>query len=224
MIARELQRLAEREPRFHGLAEASNVEFVFLQCVQNRPVAVTPTITTAPPQTAAAPIVAPKHKRPCLDRDQELEQFVASTERNKERYPWAWARDEYNKAHPGTLPTGRAGRNRVREGNAKDSQRKEKVGFSKSIHLSTAAIHPLSTLTAPRAPLYHASVLKRHGVNKGFSMLSIPGPPGVIEPGRLYLAKEARERLRIGPAAWRELRDGGLQVIRPRPPSLRLRR
>ena len=36
--------------------------------------------------------------------------------------------------------------------------------------------------------------------------------PGVIEPGRLYVAEEARQRLRIGKAAWRELRLAGLAV------------
>jgi hypothetical protein len=38
--------------------------------------------------------------------------------------------------------------------------------------------------------------------------------PGVIEPGRLYVAEEARQRLRIGKAAWRELRRAGLTVTR----------
>ncbi len=38
--------------------------------------------------------------------------------------------------------------------------------------------------------------------------------PGVIEPGKLYVAEEARQRLRIGAKAWRELRANGLKVIR----------
>ena len=38
--------------------------------------------------------------------------------------------------------------------------------------------------------------------------------PGVIEPGKLYVAEEARQRLRIGKAAWRELRRAGLPVTR----------
>jgi hypothetical protein len=38
--------------------------------------------------------------------------------------------------------------------------------------------------------------------------------PGVIEPGRLYVAEEAHQRLRIGKAAWRELRSAGLTVTR----------
>ena len=37
---------------------------------------------------------------------------------------------------------------------------------------------------------------------------------GVIEPGNLYVAEEARRRLRIGCKAWRELRASGLEVIR----------
>ena len=38
--------------------------------------------------------------------------------------------------------------------------------------------------------------------------------PGVIEPGKLYVAEEARQRLRIGCKAWRDLRTCGLKVIR----------
>ena len=38
--------------------------------------------------------------------------------------------------------------------------------------------------------------------------------PGVIEPGKLYVAEEARQRLRIGATAWRKLRKSGLQIIR----------
>ena len=38
--------------------------------------------------------------------------------------------------------------------------------------------------------------------------------PGVIEPGRLYVAEEVRQRLRIGAIASRDLRKDGLQVIR----------
>jgi len=38
--------------------------------------------------------------------------------------------------------------------------------------------------------------------------------PGVIEPGRLYVVREARERLRLGPATWRKLLAGGLRVVR----------
>jgi hypothetical protein len=38
--------------------------------------------------------------------------------------------------------------------------------------------------------------------------------PGVIEPGRLYRAQEARDRLRLGATSWRELRKKGLPVIR----------
>ncbi len=36
--------------------------------------------------------------------------------------------------------------------------------------------------------------------------------PGVIEPGRLYTADEARRRLRLGEKTWRELRRKGLPV------------
>lgn len=38
--------------------------------------------------------------------------------------------------------------------------------------------------------------------------------PGVIEPGKLYVAEEARQRLRIGKVTWRELRRAGLPVTR----------
>jgi hypothetical protein len=37
--------------------------------------------------------------------------------------------------------------------------------------------------------------------------------PGVIEPGRLYLAEEARRRLRLGDWSWRRMRRDGLPVI-----------
>lgn len=37
--------------------------------------------------------------------------------------------------------------------------------------------------------------------------------PGIIEPGKLYVAEEARQRLRMGRKAWKELRDAGLRVI-----------
>jgi hypothetical protein len=37
--------------------------------------------------------------------------------------------------------------------------------------------------------------------------------PFLIEPGVLYLASEARRRLRIGDWAWREMRRDGLNVI-----------
>jgi len=40
-----------------------------------------------------------------------------------------------------------------------------------------------------------------------------PSSPGVIEPGRLYLAAEARSRLRIGDWSWRRMRREGLEVI-----------
>lgn len=36
---------------------------------------------------------------------------------------------------------------------------------------------------------------------------------GVIEPGRLYLATEARRRLKIGEWGWRKMRRAGLRVI-----------
>ncbi len=39
-------------------------------------------------------------------------------------------------------------------------------------------------------------------------------PPGVIEPGALYLAEEARARLKLGDWAWRKMRRNGLRVIR----------
>jgi hypothetical protein len=38
--------------------------------------------------------------------------------------------------------------------------------------------------------------------------------PGIIEPGLLYVADEARKRLRIGEVSWKKLRDDGLRVIR----------
>lgn len=37
--------------------------------------------------------------------------------------------------------------------------------------------------------------------------------PGAIEPGSLYLADEARQRLRMGTWAWRQARRAGLQVV-----------
>ena len=37
--------------------------------------------------------------------------------------------------------------------------------------------------------------------------------PGEIEPGKLYTAQEARDRLRIGVVGWRKLRRAGLPVI-----------
>ncbi len=42
--------------------------------------------------------------------------------------------------------------------------------------------------------------------------MSTNDTPGVIEPGRLYTAQEARQRLRLGAASWRELRRAGLRV------------
>jgi hypothetical protein len=45
-------------------------------------------------------------------------------------------------------------------------------------------------------------------------MIAPNDSPGVIEPGRLYVAEEARQRLRIGKTAWRELRRAGLMVTR----------
>ena len=39
-------------------------------------------------------------------------------------------------------------------------------------------------------------------------------PAGVIEPGTLYLAEEARARLKVGDWAWRQMRRRGLRVIR----------
>lgn len=41
-----------------------------------------------------------------------------------------------------------------------------------------------------------------------------PRQPGIIEPGRLYRADEARARLGLGDWAWRQLRRKGLPVIR----------
>jgi hypothetical protein len=38
--------------------------------------------------------------------------------------------------------------------------------------------------------------------------------PGVIEPGRLYVADEARQRLRIGRTTWGDLCKAGLRVVR----------
>ncbi len=38
--------------------------------------------------------------------------------------------------------------------------------------------------------------------------------PGVIEPGKLYVAKEARQRLRIGETTWKQLCAEGLTVVR----------
>ncbi|MCH8047909.1 MAG: hypothetical protein IID44_29800 [Planctomycetes bacterium] len=37
---------------------------------------------------------------------------------------------------------------------------------------------------------------------------------GVIEPGKLYLASEARRRLKLGDKAWKQLRADGLKVVR----------
>lgn len=45
------------------------------------------------------------------------------------------------------------------------------------------------------------------------SMCSIDAP-GVIEPGRLYVATEARARLRMGMTTWRQLVRRGLRVVR----------
>jgi hypothetical protein len=39
-------------------------------------------------------------------------------------------------------------------------------------------------------------------------------PDGVIEPGKLYVVSEARERLRLGLPAWRQLCRDGLPVVR----------
>lgn len=38
--------------------------------------------------------------------------------------------------------------------------------------------------------------------------------PGLIEPRCLYLASEARSRLKIGDWAWRQMRRSGLRTIR----------
>ena len=38
--------------------------------------------------------------------------------------------------------------------------------------------------------------------------------PAVIEPGRLYLATEVRERLRLGMPAWRGLQRRGLRTVK----------
>jgi hypothetical protein len=40
-----------------------------------------------------------------------------------------------------------------------------------------------------------------------------PQPPGVIEPGCILTAEEARARLRFGCWAWRALRRAGLRTI-----------
>ncbi len=44
--------------------------------------------------------------------------------------------------------------------------------------------------------------------------MSSSDTPGVIEPGRLYAADEARRRLRLGDLGWKRLRDAGLPVVR----------
>jgi hypothetical protein len=44
--------------------------------------------------------------------------------------------------------------------------------------------------------------------------MSTTDKPGVIEPGRLYLVSEARERLRMGTGSWRKLLDAGLKITR----------
>jgi hypothetical protein len=36
--------------------------------------------------------------------------------------------------------------------------------------------------------------------------------PGLIEPGCIVLASEARRCLRLGPKAWKGLRDAGLPI------------
>lgn len=41
-----------------------------------------------------------------------------------------------------------------------------------------------------------------------------PRPPGVIEPGCLLTAEEARKRLGLGAWAWRQLRRAGLRMVR----------
>jgi len=38
--------------------------------------------------------------------------------------------------------------------------------------------------------------------------------PSSIEPGRLYLAREAKQHLRIGESGWKSLCEDGLRVIR----------
>ena len=43
--------------------------------------------------------------------------------------------------------------------------------------------------------------------------MSAAEAPGVIEPGRLYVASEARQRLRIGRLGWKRLREAGLPVV-----------
>ena len=50
-------------------------------------------------------------------------------------------------------------------------------------------------------------------VYEGF-LMNAADLPGVIESGHLYVAKEARQRLRLGPTAWRKLCNRGLHVIR----------
>jgi len=44
--------------------------------------------------------------------------------------------------------------------------------------------------------------------------MSAADTPGVIEPQRLYVAEEARQRLRIGGVTWRKLLRAGLPTIR----------
>jgi hypothetical protein len=86
-IARELQRLAERERRSCGLAaEVDNVRFAFLQCVQNQspPASMeAPALPTPPPQIAPPPKVLATTKRLKAN-----ELMILELEKNPEAKGW----------------------------------------------------------------------------------------------------------------------------------------
>ena len=59
-------------------------------------------------------------KRPCYDRDHELEEYVAEAEQNGITQRWAYGRDKWNERNPSDqLPKGRSGRDIVREATKK---------------------------------------------------------------------------------------------------------
>ena len=81
--------------------------------------------TALPPVEALA---ANEKKRPCYDRDCELERLVTEAEGKNDLYKWAWARAEYNKncGDEDHIAKGRSGRDLVREATRKIRAEREK--------------------------------------------------------------------------------------------------
>lgn len=44
-------------------------------------------------------------------------------------------------------------------------------------------------------------------------MSLVDNATGVIEPGRLYTAAEAKRRLKLGPKTWRDLKRDGMKIV-----------